>query len=198
MEVPLKKQNKGHHVAYIRVSTVDQNLARQKEEMKSVDIDKVFQEKASAKDIHRPELQNCIKYVREGDTLHVHSIDRIARNLRDLQDIIDQLAGKGVTVRFIKEGLTFNGNDDPMSTLMLQMLGAFSQFERALIRERQREGIAAARKAGKQFGRKKALTADQVAEIREKVALGEQKTILATHFNISRTTLYAALAGETN
>jgi DNA invertase Pin-like site-specific DNA recombinase len=99
-----------------------------------------------------------------------------------------------VIVHFHKEGLIFNGNDDAMSRLMLHMMGAFSEFERALINERQREGIAAARKAGKQFGRKKALSADQVADIRERVSLGQQKSLLAAEYCISRTTLYSALA----
>ena len=182
------------NVAYLRVSSVDQSVARQQEAMKAVTLDKVFTEKASAKDTNRPMLQECLEYCREGDTLHVHSIDRIARNLKDLQDIIDHLVAKDVTVHFCKEGLIFNGNDDAMSRLMLQMMGAFSEFERALINERQREGIAAARKAGKQFGRKKALSDDQVADIRERVSMGQQKSLLAAEYSISRTTLYSALA----
>jgi DNA invertase Pin-like site-specific DNA recombinase len=124
----------------------------------------------------------------------VHSIDRIARNLKDLQGLVDQLIAKGVTVHFHKEGLIFNGNDDAMSRLMLQMMGAFAEFERALINERQREGIAAARNAGKQFGRKKALSADQVEDIRERVIKGAAKSLLAAEYSISRTTLYSALA----
>ena len=181
-------------VAYLRVSSVDQNVARQQEKFKAVSLDKVFTKKASAKDTNRPMLQECLEYCREGDTLHVHSIDRIARNLKGLQDIIDHLVAKAVTVHFHKEGLIFNGNDDAMSRLMLQMMGAFSEFERALINERQREGIAAARKAGKQFGRKKSLSDDQVADIRERVFQGQKKSLLAVEYNISRTTLYSALA----
>ena len=139
-------------------------------------------------------LQECIDYCRSGDVLHVHSIDRIARNLKDLQEIIDRLVAKGVTIQFHKECLTFNGNDDAMSRLMLQMMGAFAEFERSLIRERQREGIAAAQKAGKRFGRKKALSDNQVAEIRERVSKGQQKSLIAAEYHISRTTLYSALA----
>jgi DNA invertase Pin-like site-specific DNA recombinase len=182
------------NIAYLRVSSVDQNLARQQDAMKSVNLDKAFTEKASAKDINRPVLQECIDYCRAGDVLHVHSIDRIARNLKDLQGIIDRLADKGVTIQFHKECLTFNGNDDAMSKLMLQMMGAFAEFERALIRERQREGIAAAQKAGKRFGRKKALSDDQVTDIRERVSMGQQKSLIAADYCISRTTLYSALA----
>ena len=105
----------------------------------------------------------------------------------------NHLVAKDVTVHFHKEGLIFNGNDDAMSRLMLQMMGAFSEFERALINERQREGIAA-RKAGKQFGRKKALSVDQITDIRERVSQGQQKSLLAVEYCISRTTLYSALA----
>jgi DNA invertase Pin-like site-specific DNA recombinase len=182
------------NVAYLRVSSVDQTVARQQEAMKAIVLDKAFTEKVSAKDTNRPMLQECLEYCREGDILHVHSIDRIARNLKDLQDIIDHLVAKDVTVHFHKEGLLFNGNDDAMSRLMLQMMGAFAEFERALINERQREGIAAARKAGKQFGRKKALSDDQVVDIRERVCMGQQKSLLAAEYSISRTTLYSALA----
>ncbi len=103
------------NIAYLRVSSIDQSLSRQQEEMKSVELHKVFTEKASAKDTNRPMLQECIDYCRSGDVLHVHSIDRIARNLKDLQEIIDRLVAKGVTIQFHKECLTFNGNDDAMS-----------------------------------------------------------------------------------
>ena len=182
------------NIAYCRVSSIDQNLARQKEGMSGIYLDRVFEEKASAKDTKRPVLQECLNYCREGDILHVHSIDRIARNLRDLQDIVDQLVHKSVTVKFHKEGLVFNGNDDAMSRLMLQMMGAFSEFERALIKERQKEGIAAARKAGKNFGRKKSLSVSQIAEIRQRANSGSPKTLLAAEYGISRTTLYSALS----
>ena len=182
------------NIAYLRVSSIDQNLSRQQEAMASVELNRVFTEKASAKDTNRPVLQECIDYCRVGDVLHVHSIDRIARNLKDLQQIVDRLAAKGVTIQFHKECLTFNGNDDAISQLMLQMMGAFAEFERSLIRERQREGIAAAQKAGKRFGRKKALSDDQVAEIRERVSMGQQKSLIAADYRISRTTLYSALA----
>jgi DNA invertase Pin-like site-specific DNA recombinase len=160
---------------YLRVSSVDQTVARQQEAIKAVSLDKTFIEKASAKDTNRPMLQECLEYCREGDTLHVHSIDRIARNLKDLQRLVDQLIAKDVTVHFHKEGLIFNGNDDAMSRLMLQMMGAFAEFERALINERQREGIAAARKAGKQFGRKKVLSDDQIVDIRERSLWGNKR-----------------------
>ena len=112
------------NIAYLRVSSVDQNLSRQQEAMASVELNKVFTEKASAKDTNRPVLQECIEYCPAGDVLHVHSIDRMARNLKDLKGIIDRLAAKGVTIQFHKECLTFNGNNDAMSKLMLQILAS--------------------------------------------------------------------------
>lgn len=181
------------NVAYLRVSSIDQSLSRQQEAMKTVDLDRVFEEKASAKDCHRPKLKACIDYCRTADMLHVHSIDRIARNLKDLQNIIDQLVDKGVSIRFHKEGMIFNGNDDAINRLTLQMMGAFAEFERSLIRERQREGLDAARKKGKKFGRKKVLSARQIVEIEAKLASGYSKTSIAKEYHISRTTLYTAL-----
>jgi DNA invertase Pin-like site-specific DNA recombinase len=182
---------KGHVVGYIRVSSYGQNTDRQ---LSDVALDKIFEEKASAKDTNRPVLQECLDYLREGDELHVHSIDRLARNLVDLQTIVTRLNSKGVACVFHKENLTFTGNDEnPMNKLMLQMMGAFAEFERNLIRERQREGIAQAVKNGKKIGRSRSLAADQVAEIKNKVASGAAKADIAKEFGISRPTLYAAL-----
>src|SRR5690349_14604168 len=124
-------------VGYIRVSSVDQNTERQLED---VTLDKVFTDKASGKDTNRPQLQAALTYLRQGDTLVVHSMDRLARNCEDMLRIVRELNGKGVSVRFVKENMSFTaGADDPRSTLMFTMLSAFSQFERALIKERQRE-----------------------------------------------------------
>jgi len=179
-------------VGYIRVSTLDQNTERQ---LDGLALDKVFEDKASGKDTRRPQLAACMEYLREGDALHVHSIDRLARNLEDLQRLVRELTGKGISVRFLKEGLTFEaGETNPMQTLMFQMLGAFAQFERALIRERQREGITLARKEGRQLGRAKALTAEQEGTLRERVAQGANKKELALELGVSRQTLYRYLA----
>lgn len=124
---------KGHCVGYIRVSSFSQNTDRQ---LFGISLDKIFEEKASAKDTNRPVLKDCLEYLREGDELHVHSIDRLARNLIDLQTIVSDLNGKGVSVVFHKENLTFTGNiENPMNKLMLQMMGAFAEFERNLIKE---------------------------------------------------------------
>jgi DNA invertase Pin-like site-specific DNA recombinase len=186
--------NNGHDVGYIRVSSFSQNTDRQ---LDGISLEKTFEEKASAKDAKRPVLQDCIGYLRSGDCLHVHSIDRLARNLMDLQKIVNTLNDKGVSVTFHKENLTFTGsNDNPMNKLMLQMMGAFAEFERALIKERQREGIAQAKKAGKQIGRKRALSDDQVAEIEKRVDAGEAKSKLAMEYGVSRQTLYSALAKQ--
>jgi DNA invertase Pin-like site-specific DNA recombinase len=177
----------GQRVGYQRVSSVDQNTARQLEGIK---LDKVFTDKASGKDTSRPELTRAIEYVREGDTLVVHSMDRLARNLEDLRRIVRELTAQGVRVEFSKENLTFAGDDSPMSTLLLSMLGAVAEFERSLILERQREGIALAKAAGKYKGRKAALSNERVAELRERLAQGESVTSLAKAFGISRQTVY--------
>jgi DNA invertase Pin-like site-specific DNA recombinase len=182
---------KGHVVGYIRVSSCSQNTDRQ---LPEVVLDKIFEEKASAKDSNRPVLQDCLDYLREGDELHVHSIDRLARNLVDLQTIVTRLNSKGVSVVFHKENLTFTGNDEnPLNKLMLQMMGAFAEFERNLIKERQREGIAQAVKNGKKIGRVRSLAADQIEEIKNRLANGAVKADLAKEYGISRPTLYAAL-----
>ena len=183
----------GQHVGYTRVSTLDQKTDRQ---LEGVTLDQVFEEKASGKDTKRPVLVDCLKYVRTGDTLHVHSIDRLCRNLADLLRIVTELRERGVCVRFHKEGLSFScGESDATSELMLSMLGAVAQFERALIKERQREGIAIAKAAGKYRGAKPKLTEQQAAELRQRAEQGEAKTALAKAYGISRETLYTYLRG---
>ena len=187
---------KGHKVGYIRVSSFGQNTDRQ---LSEVTLDKIFEEKASAKDTNRPVLKDCLEYLREGDELHVHSIDRLARNLVDLQTIVTDLNGKGVSVVFHKENLTFTGNNEnPMNKLMLQIMGAFAEFERNLIRERQREGIVQALKNGKKIGRGRVLGDNQIEEIKSRIAQGAMKSALAKEYEISRPTLYAALASCTS
>ena len=181
----------GQRIGYKRVSTVDQSVARQ---LEGVALDRVFADQASGKDTNRPQLDAALSYAREGDTLVVHSLDRLGRNLDDLRQLVNTLTAKGVRVEFLKEGLTFSGDDAPMSKLLLSVMGAFAEFERSLIRERQREGIALARRSGRYQGRKKVLSADQVAELRRRAADGEHKTKLAREFGIGRTTVYAYLA----
>jgi DNA invertase Pin-like site-specific DNA recombinase len=178
-------------VGYIRVSSLDQNTDRQ---LEGVKLDKVFTDKASGKDTARPQLQAALEYLREGDLLLVHSMDRLARSVDDLRKIVIDLTKKGVHVQFMKENLTFTGEDSPMSNLLLSLLGAVAEFERSMIRERQREGIELAKKAGVYKGRKPSLTPVQVAEIRRRAAAGERKARLAAEFQVSRQTLYSALA----
>ena len=181
----------GQHIGYIRVSTVDQNTERQ---LAGIELDKVFEDKASGKDVKRPQLEACLDYLREGDTLHVHSIDRLARNLQDLLHIIENLIGRGVAISFAKEGLTFTGQDDPFQRLQLQIIGAVAEFERSMIRERQREGIALAKAAGKYTGRKPTLSDEQVEQARQMIAGGQKKVDIAKALGVSRPTLYKALA----
>ena len=179
-------------IGYIRVSSLDQNTERQ---LAALQLDKVFEDKASGKDTKRPQLDACLSYLREGDTLYVHSIDRLARNLEDLQKLVRELTSRSVSIFFVKENLTFQaGEGTPMQTLMFQMLGAFAQFERALIRERQREGIALAKKEGRPLGRPSALSAEKEAELKARAVKGEEKKALAFEFGISRQTLYRILA----
>ena len=183
-------------VGYKRVSTLDQSTARQ---LDGITLDKVFEDKLSGKDRERPQLQAAINFVREGDCLTVHSMDRLARNLVDLCQMVKELTAKGVTVEFIKENLRFTGDDSPLAMLQLQMMGAFAQFERALLLQRQREGIAIAKTAGKYKGRKQTLTPAQVEELRARAALGAaSKADLAEEYHISRQTLYVYLRAAEN
>ena len=159
-------------VAYIRVSTVDQNTDRQLADT-GIKFDKIFEDKASGGSTDRPKLKACLEYLRDGDTLHVHSIDRLARSLQDLQGLIDTLLTKGVTVTFHKENLTFqnHGTQDPFAKLLFQVLGSFAEFERNIIRERQREGIEKAKAAGvykaRHGGRKKTVDRAKVKQLRD-------------------------------
>ena len=179
-------------VAYRRVSTTDQNTDRQLPDEK---FDKEFEDKASAKDTKRPALAAMLDYVREGDFVVVHSIDRLARNLVDLEGLIQQMTGNGVAVEFRKEGLTFSGGDDPMQTLMLHIMGAFAQFERSMIRERQKEGIQAARASGKHVGRPCGLNEKQIKSLKAKRAKGVSVRDLMNQFNLSRASVYRLTAG---
>ncbi len=183
----------GHRIGYVRVSSFDQNPERQLEQ---VQVDKVFTDKASGKDTQRPQLDALLGFVREDDTVVVHSMDRLARNLDDLRRLVQSLTQRGVRIEFVKEHLTFTGEDSPMANLMLSVMGAFAEFERALIRERQREGIALAKQRGAYRGRKKALAPERVAELRQRAAAGEKKAQLAREFGVSRETLYQYLRTE--
>ena len=184
----------GQRIGYVRVSSFDQNPERQ---LERVEVGRVFTDKASGKDTQRPELDSLLAFVREGDTVVVHSMDRLARNLDDLRRLVQKLTKRGERNESVKESLTFTGEDSPMANLMLSVMGAFAEFERALIRERQREGIALAKQRGAYRGRKKALAPERVTELRTRVAAGEPKAVVARDLGISRETLYQYLKTRT-
>lgn len=196
--VPVLASNRdpmnGQRIGYVRVSTFDQNVGRQ---LESLSLDRIFTDKASGKDINRPQLDAMLAFVRDGDVVVVHSMDRLARNLDDLRHIVQSLTARGVRVEFVKEHLLFTGEDSPMATLMLSVMGAFAEFERALIKERQREGIALAKQRGAYRGRKKALSAEQAMELKLRAAAGEKKAEIARSMGISRETLYQYLRTAT-
>lgn len=180
---------KVQRIGYVRVSSFDQNVERQ---LDGLALDRVFTDKASGKDTARPELQQLLAFAREGDTVVVHSMDRLARNLDDLRKLVKQLTEKGVRVEFVKEAMTFTGDDNPMATLMLSVMGAFAEFERSLIKERQREGIAIAKQQGRYLGGSKKLSATQVLELKDR-ATTESKSALARAFGVNRDTIYKYL-----
>jgi DNA invertase Pin-like site-specific DNA recombinase len=183
----------GQRVGYVRVSAFDQNPERQLED---INLDRVFTDKASGKDVRREQLAEMLNYVRQGDTLVVHSMDRLARNLDDLRRIVQDLTKRGVCIEFVKEKLSFTGEDSPMANLMLSVMGAFAEFERALLRERQREGIALAKKRGVYKGRKRALSDADIVALKARIKFGEKKAQVARDFGISRETLYQYLKNE--
>ncbi|RSY04633.1 recombinase family protein [Sphingomonas koreensis] len=181
---------KGQRIGYIRVSTFDQNVDRQ---LEGQSLDRIFTDKASGKDVNRPQLDTMLAFAREGDTVVVHSMDRLARNLDDLRKLVQSLTKRGIRIEFVKESLAFSGEDSPMANLMLSVMGAFAEFERALIRERQREGIAIARQRGAYRGRKRSLSDEMVAELHRRIVAGERKAAIARDLGISRETLYQYL-----
>lgn len=176
------------NIGYIRVSSVDQNEARQ---LVDHTLNKVFIDKVSGKSIDRPQLKLMIDFVREGDTVFVHSLDRLARNLDDLRSIVKTLISKKVKIVFIKENLTFSGDDSPMANLLLSVMGAFAEFERDLIKERQREGIAIAKANGVYKGRQFSLSEHQRLELKEDLSVGKlSKVTLAEKYGLSRQSIY--------
>ena len=178
---------KGHRVGYVRVSTLEQNTDRQ---LDGIALDKLFTDHASGKDTSRPQLQEMLRYVREGDTVIVHSMDRLARNVDDLRAIVRDLNGRGVRMEFLKEHLILAGDASPIANMMLSILGAVGQFERELIRQRQMEGIALAKKRGAYKGRQRVLTPEKVEDLRNRIIAGESRSALARECGISRKTLY--------
>lgn len=180
----------GQRIGYVRVSSIGQNTARQ---LDGIRVDRIFEDKCSGKDTNRPQLQAALAYCRAGDVLVVHSMDRLGRNMTDLLRLVNDLTSRGVVVEFVKEGQRFTGDDSPIAKLMLGLLGSVAEFERALILERQREGVQRAKAEGKYKGRKAILSESKIAEIQSRILAGEQKKTLAQEYGISRQTLYSAL-----
>ena len=180
----------GQTIGYARVSSLDQNPQRQ---LEGEGLDRLFVDHASGKDADRPQLDALLAYVRSGDVVVVHAMDRLARNLDDLRRLVQGLTARGVRIEFRKEGLAFTGDDSPMAVLLLSVMGALAEFDRSLIRERQREGIALARARGVYRGRRRALTEAQVVELRARIGAGGRKADLAREYGISRETLYQYL-----
>ena len=181
----------GQRIGYIRVSSFDQNPERQ---LEGIQLDRTFTDKASGKDTKRPQLNAMLEFIREGDMVIVHSMDRLARNLDDLRRMVQDLTAKGISVQFVTENLVFSADkSNHTSNLMLSVMGAFAEFERAIIRERQREGIELAKKKGVYKGRKKSLSTDQIVHLKQRVASGESKIKLANELGISRETVYQYL-----
>jgi DNA invertase Pin-like site-specific DNA recombinase len=183
----------GQQIGYIRVSTTEQNISRQLDGLK---LDRVFVDKCGGKDTNRPQLEALMAFIRDGDALIVHSMDRLARNLDDLRKLVKNLTNRGVIIKFIKEGIDFSGQDNAMSKLLLSVMGAFAEFERELINERIREGVAIAKKAGKYRGRSKCLTDEQIAEVKLMAANRFKKTDIAKKLGISRGTVYNCLSSD--
>ena len=178
---------KGHCIGYIRVSTVEQNPIRQ---LDGVLLDKTFTDKCSGKDVKRPQLALMMDFIREGDTIFIHSMDRLARNLDDLRRLVNQITDKLVTIKFVKENLEFSKNQNHIANLMLSVMGAFAEFEKALIKERQLEGISIAKKNGKYAGRKCILNYEQIKELKQMVEQRFKKTEVAKKFGITRFSIY--------
>jgi DNA invertase Pin-like site-specific DNA recombinase len=175
-------------VGYKRVSTLDQNIERQ---LENISLDKEFIDKCSGKDLNRPQFELMMNFVREGDRVIIHSLDRLARNLDHLRQTVQSLTSRGVEVEFVTENLLFKGDDSPMSNLLLSMMGAFAEFEHSLIRERQREGIAIARAKGVyKRGRDRCLKSDEVLKLKLWVAEERPKTWIAKQLGISRHSVY--------
>jgi len=186
-----RAKNGGKRVGYVRVSTVDQSTVRQ---LDGVQIDKTFTDKASGKDTNRPQLQAALDYIREGDVLVVHSMDRASRNLNDLLTLVETLTAHGIAVEFVSEGLVFTGDDSAMSRMLLGIMGSVAQFERSMILERQREGIAIAKAAGAYQGRKPKFDQAAVAVIKGRIEAGEQISAVAREYGVTRPTIYRAIA----
>lgn len=183
-------------VGYIRVNTLDQNADRQHIALNAAHVEKIYEDHISGANTDRAQFQAMMQFLREGDELVVLSLDRLARNLRDLLDTVETLGKRGVSVRFLKENLLFDArsNADPTSKLMLSMVGAFAEFERSMIRSRQAEGIALAKARGAYKGRPRSVTDEQISKLKAALAQEVPLTKATRKVGISRTTAYRYLA----
>lgn len=186
--------DKFQRVGYKRVGSVDQNTDRQLADLE-VPLDKIFEEKISGKDTNRPELQKMLEYIRAGDVVYVHSLDRLARNLSDLLSLVKTITDKGCTIHFVKQHMSFSSEStDPTSKLMLSVMGAVAEFERAIIKERQREGIKIAKEKGRySSGRPVSMTQEKVNLFLEKKKQGVPLTKIAKELGVTRQTLYRVM-----
>lgn len=175
------------HIGYLRVSTLDQKTARQ---LDGIKLDKIFEEYISGIELNRPVLEECLRYLRDGDTLHVDSIDRLVRNTITLETLLKDLTCRGIIVHFHTENLLFTGDDSSIQMLLFRMMSAFAQFERANIKERQRVGIAKAKAAGQHLGRPAKITPKDRQIILDKLQEGIPIAVLAEQFNISTSLIY--------
>ena len=180
----------GKKIAYIRVSSKDQNPVSQ---LPDIQVDKRFVEYASAKDTNRPVLKEMLNYIRDDDEIFVHRIDRLARNVKELLELVNFIRKKSVTLNFVKEGLTFNGNNSAMDDVILTMLATFAEFERRISRERQQEGIEAAKARGAYKGRKPALNQQDIELMKNMLSMGYSKQRTARELGVTPPTIYKYL-----
>jgi len=181
-------------IAYIRVSSIGQSTSRQDQQIEELNVDKIFREKISGKNIQdRPQFQSMLDYAREDDHIYCADLTRWGRSLIDIKTTISDLTKRQVTVTFLKENLTFTGNDDPMSNLLLGILSSLAEWERSVIKSRQMEGVKIAQEMGiyrERCGRKPKLTDKQVQEVKKKVSAGEARATVAKEYGVSRQTIY--------
>ncbi len=184
----------GQKLAYIRVSSIDQNTVRQ---LAGMEFDETFTDKCSGSSTKREALSQLKLHCRKGDAVYCHSIDRLARNLSDLLKLVEFFIDKGVEIHFVKESLSFTGKDNPIQKMQLQIIGSVAEFERSMIRARQREGIAARKAKGLPVGRKSIVSDKMQQQIIKASSKGITKTEIAKSFGIGRATVYRVLERAT-
>lgn len=189
----------GKRIAYIRVSSEGQSTSRQDQQIDELNVDKVFSEKVSGRNIQdRPQFQLMLDYAREDDQIFCAELSRWGRSMIDIRNSISFLTSKGVTVTFLKENLTFSNKNDDMSNLLLGILSSLAEWERAVIKSRQMEGVKIAQEKGiykERCGRKPKLTEEQIKEVKRRVKAGEKRADVAVAFGVSRQTVYNLVGG---